>query len=104
MCSNSVEEVSISTTTIRLPDDLKARIARAAEEAGQTAHGFILEAIQLRTAQAEVRADFVREARGRLDDMERTQLAVPWDEVRQYLLDRAAGKTVTRPKARKLRR
>ena len=94
----------MSTTTIRLPDDLKARLAKAAEEAGLTAHGFILEAIELRTAQAELRGEFTREARSRLDEMDRTGLGVPWDEVRQYLLDRAAGKAAVRPKARKIRR
>ncbi|MDE2257829.1 MAG: CopG family transcriptional regulator, partial [Xanthomonadaceae bacterium] len=31
----------MSTTTIRLPDDLKARIATAAERAGTTSHNFI---------------------------------------------------------------
>lgn len=94
----------MSTTTIRLPDDLKTRVAKAASEAGQTAHGFILEAIQLRTAQVESRRDFVHEARGRLDEMDRTGRAIPWDEVRQYMLDRAAGKRPVRPKARKIGR
>ena len=32
-------------TTIRLPNDLKARVAAAAKRAGTTAHSFILEAI-----------------------------------------------------------
>ena len=35
----------MSTTTIRLEDDLKARINAAAAQAGKTAHAFILEAI-----------------------------------------------------------
>lgn len=35
----------MGTTTIRLPDALKARVAKAAEAAGTTAHNFILEAI-----------------------------------------------------------
>ena len=35
----------MSTTTIRLPDELKMRVADAAERAGMTPHGFILEAI-----------------------------------------------------------
>jgi predicted transcriptional regulator len=94
----------MTTTTIRLPDELKSRVSRAAEDAGLTTHGFILEAIQLRTAQAEARREFVREARTRLDEMDRTGLAVPWDEVRSYMLDRAAGKSVARPRARKTSR
>ena len=36
----------MSTTTIRLEDDLKARVAAAAERAGVTAHAFILDAIE----------------------------------------------------------
>ena len=48
----------MSTTTIRLPKDLKARVAKAAERAGTTAHSFILEAIAEKADQAERRADF----------------------------------------------
>jgi predicted transcriptional regulator len=32
----------MATTTIRIPDDLKARVAAAAEREGKTAHSFIL--------------------------------------------------------------
>ena len=39
----------MSTTTIRLPKDLKERLVRAADRAGTTPHGFILEAIAEKT-------------------------------------------------------
>ena len=48
----------MSTTTIRLPDDLKARIAAAAKRAGTTTHSFILEAIAEKADEAERRSDF----------------------------------------------
>ncbi len=48
----------MSTTTIRLPEDLKARVAAAADRAGKTAHGFILEAIAEKAANEEQRAAF----------------------------------------------
>ncbi|MBU3747850.1 MAG: ribbon-helix-helix protein, CopG family, partial [Burkholderiaceae bacterium] len=48
----------MTTTTIRLPEDLKARVATVAKRSGMTAHGFILEAIAEKTQQAELRADF----------------------------------------------
>ena len=35
----------MSTTTIRLEDDLKERIAQAAERTGRSAHAFIVDAI-----------------------------------------------------------
>ena len=94
----------MSTTTIRLPDELKARVATAAEQAGITAHAFMLEAIADRAAQQEARSAFDRECRERLEQLDATGLAIPWDKARQYILDRAAGKNVARPKPRKIGR
>jgi predicted transcriptional regulator len=48
----------MSTTTIRLPEDLKARVAAAAERAGVTSHNFILQAIAEKAEQEERRANF----------------------------------------------
>jgi len=48
----------MSTTTIRLSDDLKSRVAEAAERAGTTAHSFILEAISEKIDQDELRSNF----------------------------------------------
>jgi predicted transcriptional regulator len=51
---------AMTTTTIRLEDDLKTRVAAAAEREGKTAHAFILEAIAHTVEQAELDADFHR--------------------------------------------
>jgi len=92
----------MSTTTIRLPDDLKARIAEAAKRAGTTAHGFILEAIAEKTEQAERRADFDAEAEDRYAGIVATGKTIPWQEMRAYLEACMAGKDAQRPVARKL--
>jgi predicted transcriptional regulator len=94
----------MSTTTIRLPDDLKARIAAAAERAGTTSHSFILQAVAEKTEQEERRADFNEVAERRYADIVATGKAIPWDAMRDYLEDRLAGKKTARPKARKLGR
>lgn len=94
----------MSTTTVRLPDDLKARIAKLAKQAGVSAHNYIVQAVEREAQRDEARADFARTARSRLDKMERTGEGIPWDEARTYLLARAAGKQVARPAARKTRR
>lgn len=94
----------MSTTTIRLPEDLKERIARAAERAGTTAHSFILEAIAEKAAQEELRSDFHEVAERRYADIVASGKTVPWAEMRQYLERRVAGKKALRPKARKLAR
>jgi hypothetical protein len=38
-----------ATTTLKLPDDLKARIAVVAEQTGKTPHAFMVEALQRQT-------------------------------------------------------
>ncbi|GAB2181885.1 hypothetical protein DLREEDagrD3_21080 [Denitratisoma sp. agr-D3] len=92
----------MSTTTIRLTDELKARVAAAAGRAGTTPHNFILEAIAEKAAQAERRAEFDEVAEERYARMVETGKAIPWSEMRGYLEGRVAGKAVKRPAARKL--
>ena len=94
----------MSTTTIRLPEELKARVARAARRTGTTSHSFILEAIAEKTDQAERRADFHDEAERRHAAIVDSGKTVAWSEMRRYLLDRSAGKAVVRPAPRKLAR
>lgn len=91
----------MSTTTIRLPDRLKARVAAAAERSGTTAHSFILEAIAEKAEQAERRAAFYDLANKRYAEIIATGKTIPWSEMRRYLELRAAGKPAVRPKARK---
>ena len=92
------------TTTIRLPEDLKARIAAAAKRAGTTPHSFILEAIAEKAELEERRADFNRVAEERYARVVASGKTIPWNEMRGYLEDRLAGKAAKRPAARKLAR
>jgi predicted transcriptional regulator len=93
----------MATTTIRLDDDLKTRVAAAAERAGKTSHAFILEAIAGTVAQAELKDEFHREADARWAKILDQGKTVPWDEMRRYLTARAAGRSsVPRPRARRL--
>lgn len=94
----------MSTTTIRLPDDLKARVARAAERAGTTSHNFILEAIAEKTEQQDRRDDFHDTADKRYADIAASGQTIPWDAMRAYLLQRIAGKPAARPAPKKLSR
>jgi predicted DNA-binding protein len=94
----------VSTTTIRLPEELKARVAAAAERAGTTSHNFILEAIAEKTDSAERRADLADVAERRYAGIVASGKTIPWAEMRRYLEDRAAGKKAKRPAARKLAR
>ncbi len=92
------------TTTIRITDELKARVAAAAERAGKTSHSFILEAIAEKAEQAERRSDFEDVAEKRFADIVASGKTVPWAEMRNYLENRLAGKAARRPAAKKLAR
>jgi len=92
------------TTTIRIPDDLKARVAAAARREGKSAHSFILEAIAEKAEQEERRSDFDAVAERRFAEIVASGKTVPWGEMRAYLEDRLAGKAARRPVAKKLAR
>lgn len=91
----------MGTTTIRLTDALKARIAKAAAAAGTTSHNFILEAIAEKAELAEKRAEFHALADQRYAQFLETGESIPWDDARTWLKQRLAGKRVKRPAARK---
>jgi predicted transcriptional regulator len=90
----------MSTTTIRLPQDLKERVARAAERAGTSAHSFILEAIAEKAEQEERRGEFQDTAERRFAEIVASGKTVPWSEMRRYLERRLAGNKTARPKPR----
>jgi predicted transcriptional regulator len=90
----------MSTTTIRLPQDLKDRVARAAERAGTTAHSFILEAIAEKADLEERRSEFQDTAEQRYAEIVASGKTVPWADMRRYLQRRLGGSKGVSPKAR----
>lgn len=81
----------MSTTTIRLPDDLKARVAAAAKRAGKTTQGFIVEAIAEKAKASERRDDFHEVAEKRYAAIAAAGKTIAWSEMRTYLEERVAG-------------
>ncbi|MBI4206889.1 MAG: hypothetical protein HY527_17855 [Betaproteobacteria bacterium] len=74
--------------SLRLPGNVKRRIAKLAEEQNTTPHAFMLEAIRDRVDAEEARAAFHAEAKRRLARMRKSRLGVPAEEVFDYLLSR----------------
>jgi predicted transcriptional regulator len=91
-----------ATTTLKLPDDLKARIAIAAEQTGKTPHAFMVEALQMQTELAERRREFVQSAVLAEQEVAQYGLVYDADEVFSYLRDRLAGRPTQDPKPVKL--
>lgn len=90
------------TTTIRLPDELKERIARVAERAGVSTHAFILDAVAERVADEERSQEFIRVADERYAQILASGQTIPWIEMRKFLEDRAAGHQASLPSPKPL--
>jgi len=90
----------MSTTSLKLSDELKQRAVAAAEKKGVSPHAFMVDAIEQAATAAERRASFVSEARTAREQMLKTGKGYDAGEVHAYLKARIAGKKAAKPKAR----
>jgi predicted transcriptional regulator len=93
----------MSTTSLKLPDDLKARAMAAAKARGVTPHAFMLDAIREAATATEQRVSFIADATAAHATMRGTGMGYDADEVHKYIRDKIAGKSVRRPKAKSWR-
>jgi predicted transcriptional regulator len=89
--------------SLRLPEDVKKRVAKLAKERELTPHAFMLEAIREKVEAEDARLAFLAEATRRLARMKKAGVGIPSEEVFEYLQRRAAGQKAARPKPRKVR-
>jgi predicted transcriptional regulator len=89
--------------SLRVPEEMKKRIAELAKQQDVTPHGFMLDAIREKVEVEEARLAFHAEAERRLARMKRAGVGIPAEDVFEYLQRRAVGRKATRPKPRKLR-
>ncbi len=73
----------MATTTIRIEDELKARMAAAAERSGKTAHAFMLDAIAQTVEQVELDEAFHRVADARWEKLLATGKTAAWDDAKE---------------------
>ena len=92
----------MSTTSLKIPDALKARIADAAEQSGKSAHAFMIEALEAETRRAEMRSEFVQSALKAEQEVARYGEAYSMDAVHRYFSDKLAGKKASRPRSKVL--
>ena len=93
----------MSATSLKLPDDLKRRIAKLAASTGQTPHAFMVDALAREAQRSELRQRFAAEAaeseREALGNGKTQSLDATFD----YLAARIGGKKPRRPRARSWR-
>ena len=87
-----------TTTTLKLPESLKKRIAPLAESAGKTPHAWMVEALETHATLAEKRKAFVADALAAQKEVEKTGLVYRAEDVHRYMRARATGKKPSRPK------
>ena len=91
----------MTTTTLRIEDTLRQRIARLAKVLEQTPHNFMLEALAQKVDEAEWKLSIQCEAQQRDAALQAGEPGVEWHEMRTYLRNRlnaaatASGKPVS---------
>jgi predicted transcriptional regulator len=93
----------MSTTSLKLSDELKERAIAAAQRQGVSPHAFMVNAIDLAATAAEQRARFVADAQAAREKMLKTGKGYDADQVHAYLQARIAGKKPGKPKAKSWR-
>ncbi len=94
----------MTTTTLRIEDALKSRVADAAQREGKTPHAFMLDAITNTVDHLDLDNDFHRVADERWAELMTTGKSVGWDQAKLYMEAKARGETARKPAARKLAR
>jgi predicted transcriptional regulator len=89
----------VSTTSLKLPDQLKKRVIAAAQGQGMTAHAFMVQAIEASAKAAEFRAEFVAQAEKARKAAIRTGKGYEAKVVHEYLRARIEGRPAARPKS-----
>lgn len=86
------------TTTLKLPEKLKRRIAPLAKSADKTPHAWMLEALELQASLAERRRSFVADALNSEKQVRESGKAYRAEDVHRYIRARATGRKPARPK------
>jgi predicted transcriptional regulator len=82
----------VSTTSLKLPDEIKLQAANAAKDLGVTTHAFMVEAIKQASINAELRRSFLEEANNARNEVLQEGKVHDADKVFKHLKARIAGK------------
>jgi predicted transcriptional regulator len=94
----------MSTTSLKLSEELKQRAATAAQELGVTTDAFMVEAIRQAADAVEQRSQFVADALAAREEMLKSGMGHDADDVSTYLRDRIKGSQPPRPAAKPWRK
>lgn len=81
----------MTTTSLKLPDELKQRAISAAQRRGMSPHAFMLEAIERTVCAEEQRTAFIAEALAAERDMLEAGMGFAAGDVHRHIRARIAG-------------
>ena len=82
----------VSTTSLKLPDEIKLQAANAAKDLGVTTHAFMVEAIKQASINAELRRSFLEDANNARNEVLQEGKVHDADKVFKHLKARIACK------------
>ena len=85
----------VSTTSLKLTEEIKLQAANAAKELGMTPHAFMVEAIKQASVNAEIRKNFIQQANIAREGVMKNGKVYESDKVFEAMKARIAGKKST---------
>lgn len=92
------DRMPAKSTSLKLPRQLKARIARLAKQTGRTPHGFMVDALERQTEREERMQQFIQEALDADREIEAGAEVYAANDVHAWLERLARGEKPRRPK------
>jgi predicted transcriptional regulator len=87
-----------TSTTLKLPAELKKRIAPLVERTGKSPHAWMVEALEREAALAEMREEFIQSGLDSAADVDAGGPLFASEDVHAWLLERTQGRRVARPR------
>jgi predicted transcriptional regulator len=85
----------VTTTSLKLTEEIKLQAANAAKELGMTPHAFMVEAIKQASINAEIRKNFIQQANIAREGVMKNGKVYESDKVFEAMKARIAGKKST---------
>jgi len=87
-----------STTSVKLPPELKERVAELARKTGRTPHSLIVEAVERHTFYEERMQEFIAEALAAAEEIDATGKVYSLEDVSAYMEKLVRGEKAPWPK------
>lgn|SRR5258708_248126 len=87
-----------STTSLKLPEELKEKVGKLAQRVEQTPNAYMVEAIAKKVERDEKRQAFIKAALDSAEETKRTGIAYAHDDVWDYVMKLARGQKARKPR------